>query len=317
MVLSALLYWGLSCLALVGPSEMGVRENFGVVNGRLGPGLHWKLPYPWGYVRRFPVKRIDSMPIGFVAEEGRPVAYLWSKAHAQEEFALVLGSGTEVVAVDALVYHKIREDPNGLLDYAYHSQNPEDALEGYGYRALMELTRNATLEQVLSVNRAEFARRLERSIQRYAEQNRLGIEVVDVALVNLHPPVAAADAYLDVISAGIDAAGYWAKAVGEKDARIQEAEGERGKAVAEAKVRAARRVGVASEESAEFVAVGQAFAVAPDAFKLRTRGDTIAEILGDKPLTLVDPAFAGDQGAMLLDLRPDRRRGDPATEGMP
>jgi membrane protease subunit HflK len=265
-------------------------------------------------VRRFPVKRISSMPLGFVAGDGKPVAYLWSKAHAQEEFALVLGSGTEVVAVDALVYFKIREDPEGFLDYVYHSNNPEEALEGYGYRALMELTRQTTLEEVLSVNRAQFASQLERSIERYSAENRLGLEVVDVPLINLHPPVAAAEAYLDVISAEIDAVRYDAEAVGEKLARIQDAETDSMKIIADAKVRGERRVGIASEESLEFLAVGQAFAVAPEAFKLRMRGDSIAEILGDKRLTLVDPTFTVGEGAMLLDLRQRGAPGDPATE---
>jgi membrane protease subunit HflK len=201
-----------------------------------------------------------------------------------------------------------------LLDYGYHSQNPEVALEVYGYRALMELTRQTTLEEILSVNRAEFASQLERSIRDYAAENRLGLDVVDVALINLHPPVRVAEAYLDVISAGIDAARYRAEATGEKLARVQDAETERMETVADAKVRGARRAGIASEESSEFLAVGQAFSVAPEAFKLRIRGDTIAEILSDKRLTLVDPSFTVGEGAMLLDLRRGATRGDPATE---
>lgn len=314
LLVSGLLYWGLTCLTLIGPSERGVRESFGVVDGQLGPGLHLKLPWPFGQVRRVDVKRIRSARIGSNEEESkhRPTAILWSKAHAHEEFALVLGTGTEAVSIGALLYYKIREDPEGLLDYVYHTQNPIDALQGYAMRALMEHTRSATLEEVLSVDRAEYANRLEEDLRQYVAQNRLGVEIIDLALINQHPPVAAAAAYLDVISAEIDAVRFQFEAEGEKKARIQEAETESGRTIADGKVRSAKRVGLATEESAQFVTVGQAFSVAPEAFKLRMSGDTVSEILGSKPLTLIDPAFVDGEGEMMLDLRQGKQRSDAA-----
>ena len=314
LLVSGLLYWGLTCLTLIGPSEKGVRESFGVVDGQIGPGLHCKLPWPFGQVRRFDVKRIRSVHIGSEEEESkhRPTAILWSKAHAHEEFALVLGTGTEAVSVGALLYYKIREDPEGFLDYVYHTQNPIDALHGYAMRALMEHTRSATLEEVLSVDRAEYANRLEEDLRQYVAQNHLGVEIVDLALINQHPPVAAAAAYLDVISAEIDGVRFQFEAEGKRKARIQGAETESGRTIADGKVRAAKRVGLATEESAQFVTVGQAFSVAPEAFKLRMSGDTVSEILGAKPLTLIDPTFVDGEGEMMLDLRLGTRRTDAA-----
>jgi len=316
VLLAALLFWGLSCLSMVGPSELGVRETFGRISGtRLKPGLHFKLPWPFGRVLRYPVKQVFAKPIGFVADRARPRAFLWSKAHAKEEFGLVLGDGTEVVVVDAMVYFKIRDDEEGFLDYVYQFQNPVEALEGYGYRALMEQTRAATLEEVLSANRAQFAQRLEDSLRDYAAANHLGINVVEVALINLHPPIEAAPDYLDVISARIDADRFEVEATGKEQVRIEEAETESGSTVATSRVDAAKRVSVASEESAQFVAVGKAFSVAPEAFKLRLRGDTVEEILGAKPLILVDKTFIGEAGEMLLDLRPNVQDRDSAIFG--
>ena len=176
----------------------------------------------------------------------------------------------------------------------------------------MEHTRSATLEEVLSVDRAAYANRLEADLRQYASDNRLGIEIVDLPLINLHPPIASAAAYLDVISAEIDAVRFQLEAEGEKKSRIQEAEKESGHLMAEAQAQAARRVGLAVEESAQFVAVGQSFAVAPQAFRLRVSGDTLAEVLGGMPLTLVDPTFVEGVGGMMLDLRPGMQRQDDA-----
>ncbi len=315
-LLALLMFWGMTSLSIVGPGEYGIRETLGRIQpNTLGPGLHWKLPWPLGRILRFPVKQIVAKPIGFVASSTRPTAYLWTKSHAEEEFSLVLGDGTEAVAVNAMVYYKIREDDRGFLDYVYRFQNPVDAMEGYAYRALMEQTRSATLKEVLSANRAQFAGRLKDKLRDYCDKNRLGIDVVDVALVSLHPPVEAAADYLDVIGARIDAERYQIEERGNVAAKIEDAAMQAASAIAEASVELARRVGKAVEESGLFLAIGKAYSLAPEAFQLRLRGDTLEEILGNKPLILIDKTFLGGAGETLLDLRPSVQAGDPVTSG--
>lgn len=305
-VMALLMFWGLSCLSMVGPSELGLREMFGHLEKvPLQPGLHLKLPWPLGRIHLYEVKRVQAQAIGFI-ELDQPTAYLWTNRHAEEEFALVLGDGAEAVVVNAVVYYKIREDADGFLDYALRFQNPDDALEGFGYRALMELTRNSTVREVLATNRAEFAAEIERLMREYAEENRLGIDVVDLALFSLHPPIEAAPDYLEVVSARIDADRYVTEAKGERLRLMEEAAAEGAKAIAEAKVEAARRVGKAIEESAEFVAVGQAYGVAPEAFELRLRGDVVQETLGNRPVILMDKSFTIQPGEFFFDFRGSR-----------
>ncbi|MGQ9651871.1 MAG: SPFH domain-containing protein [Phycisphaerae bacterium] len=308
LALAVFLLWSLSSLSMVGLDEMGIRQSFGRMHGEpLGPGLQWKLPWPFGRVLRFPVKQVTCRPVGFAVGATQPVAYLWTKAHSKEEFALVLGNGTEAVAVNAMIYYKIREDRDGFLDYTLRFQNPDAAIESFAYRVLMEQTRTATLKDVLSANRAEFAGHLRESLRQYARENRLGIDVVEVALLNLHPPIEAAADYLAVISAKIDAERFQIEANAEKLVRLQSSEKDSSSAVATAKVEAARRVGLAAEESGQFVALGEAFSVAPDSFKMRSWFETFEDILGSKPLVLIDKTFAAGPGEILLDLRSSAR----------
>ncbi len=313
-LLVALLLWGLTSLAVVEVDCLGVREHFGrVQSAPLSPGLHWKLPWPLGRLRQYPVKQVSLKPIGFISKPGRQAALLWTKEHAREEFALVLGGGSELLAIDSVVYYKIREDKEGFLDYVYHSANPDVALEAYAYRALMEQTRTATLAEVFSANRAEVARRLKESLQEYATANRLGIDVVEVALMGLHPPVEAGADYLDVISARIDADRETIEATGEQFAKIQHAQRESTTAVAEAKVQAARRVGEALEEASQFLALGQAYAVAPAALKLRLWFEILEEVLENKRFVVVDKVFSQGHGGVLLDQRAEINLEDPAA----
>ncbi len=312
-LMALLMFWGMSSLSMVGPSELGLRETFGrLERAPLQPGLHWKLPWPFGRVLRYEVKRVRARPLGYVEMDRPAAAYLWTTKHAEKEYALVMGDGTEAVVVNAVLYYKIREDDAGFLDYALQFQNPDEALEGFGYRALMEQTRGSTLGEVLATNRAQFAAEIGRLLQQYAEENRLGIEVVDLALFSLHPPIEAAPDYLDVISAQIDAERYVTEAAGERLVRMEEAAAEGAKMVAEAKIEEARRVGEAIEESAEFVAVGRAYEVAPEAFELRLRGEVLQEALNDRPVILLDESFTTEPGDFFFDFRlPRNEQGTP------
>jgi membrane protease subunit HflK len=228
---------------------------------------------------------------------------LWNDDHASEEFNLVLGDGNDSVSVNALVYYKIYEDKERLLDYAYRSQNPVEALDAYAHRALMEETRSSSLEDVLSRNRAEFAGRLRESLRNYSAENRLGIDVVDVALVVIHPPIEAAEDYLDVISAKIDANRYKIVAEGDGLVEIASAQSQSNTEVAAAEEFAAKSVGKAYQDSEEFLAVGKAYEVAPETLKQRLWYETNEEALMGKRLIVVDSSLAGADGEVLIDLR--------------
>lgn len=102
-----LLLWGISSLSIVKIDHLVVRESFGQLSGApLPPGLHWKLPWPFGQVRQYPAKKVFVTSIGFVSNPQRQPAFLWSKKHAQEEFGLVLGDGAGLVSIDSVVYFK-------------------------------------------------------------------------------------------------------------------------------------------------------------------------------------------------------------------
>jgi len=389
IALVLVLLWGLSSLSVVQVDELGVRQSFGRIERTpLKPGLHLKLPWPFGRVLRYPVKRISTLPLGFVAKSQDPTPILWTQTHAQEEFALVLGDGAEVVAVDAVVYYKIHEDPARFLDYVFQFQNPIEALEVYAYRGLMQETCTKTLQgwrpgdiqmigrlsralpggsagarhgspdrveksteglpgddvrmleetvgqasgsvgrpattavgrpvttagvrdsapagptnDILSGSREDFAATLTQSLREYSERNRLGIEVIDVALINLHPPVEAADDYLDVISAAIDRKRMVIEARGESDSKIHEAEAEKDTDVSDARVEAAQKVGRAIEEYSQLLELNEAVQVSPDNFKRRLWIETFEEKLADKWLFVIDKTFAVGPGETVLDLR--------------
>jgi len=334
VVVVLLMYWLMSGLVIVGVDEMGVRENFGKVSGEpLKPGLHVKMPWPFGRIVKYPVKRIEKMPIGFELEHDEPRAMLWTEPHAAKEFHLALGDGDEAVAVNAFLFYKIREDKEGFFDYVFGFQNADRigeknasvaALESYAYRVLMELTRDKRLHSdldeddpnavpdVLSTDRTVFAKTLQDSLRKYAEEHRLGLEVVDVALVNLHPPVDAAAEYLEAISAEIDRGTFVLEAEGEANSALLEAEAEKSEMVSKAQIYKSQRVSEAQERQSQFERMYQQ--ASNPALVKRQWYETLERVLLNKKLFLVDGGVAGGQGETIIDLRPIAA-GDPAIDG--
>ncbi|MFV0446621.1 MAG: SPFH domain-containing protein [Planctomycetaceae bacterium] len=304
----ALLVWGVSSLAVVDSHQWGVQEHFGrVVGDPLPPGLHAALPWPLGRVRVLPVKTVSTMQIGFRDENvsGRMAAnkaLLWTRPH-NEEFALVLGTGTELVAVNAVVYYKISETPKAFRDYIYYAQSPEQALEAFAYEILTEETRTRSLAEILTLDRAAFVNRIRKSLQQRAGENRLGLEVIDVALVNLHPPVDAAGDYLDTISAAIDADRDEIEARGQVAVERFGAQQERQRLVSQARIEADRRLGTAAASTAAYQAAREIYDQEGKAFQTRLVLESLGELFRGKRLVLIDRELAQGASEILVDLR--------------
>lgn len=305
-----LVVWLSTCFVVIEPHQAGLEERFGVIQRvALQPGLHTKLPWPIGSIRRFPAGVVHTMQIGFEEETQANVSedvdrtLLWTQAHA-EEFSLVLGSETELVAVNAIVYFKISEDPEGFLDHALATSNPEVALKALAYRVMMEQTRSVTLAQLLSLGRDQFADSVRKKLTQYVRQEKLGFDIVDVALINLHPPVEVANSYLDVINAELDS--NQAVTVAKGDAAkltLEAVQGSNGR-IADAKVDAAKRVSLAGQESSEFMAVGKAYTQAPETYRLRLWFEAIERVLSGRRLFVVDselPDVIFDERASSID----------------
>ncbi len=294
LIMVFFLSWLLTCLAVVRLGEMGVRQNCGVVAGEpLTPGLYVKLPWPLGQITTYPVKRVSSTSIGFEHNEesehhgGALHAYLWTETHGKE-FGLLLGNGDESITVNAMVNYKIREDKDGFFQYVFSFKNPDEAISAFGYQALMEVTRSKTVNEVLSIDRNAFTESIKNRVVELCQENKLGVEITDVFLLNLHPPVAIAKEYLDVISAKIDAKTATITAEGNKDSAVLIAQRDSKASVIKAKIESLQKISTAQRQSSEFIAVGEAYKIAPEAFKTRYWLTTIEQSLSNKKLVLID-----------------------------
>ena len=294
------LVWLSTMLVVIGPQEEGIRLRFGRLASRIpvSPGLHLKWPWPLETVDRYPVTRVQTLALGYA---GPPKdSLLWARTHAGEEYQLLLGDGRELLSVDATVSYRIRD----IVAFAFGSQNTRETLEALAYQLLMRETIASNLDRVLTADRTEFGRRFTGALQRACDEQGLGLDVLHVGFISLHPPVGIATAYEDVVSAEIERETRAARARTYQEATVPAAQAEATRQVQEAEAEGARRLAEAKGAAVRFLATLGASRAGSELFRFRRRLEALEEGLAGRSLFIVDHRLRTGAGELWLDVRP-------------
>ena len=280
----ALVGWLSTSFVMVEPPYVGLLERFGkLVLEPLRPGLHVVLPWPMSRVTQVPVHRVQMIPIGFSGAR-EDASILWTVQHAEEEYKLLLGDGRDLVTVNASLHYRI-DDP---VAYAYSVQNPDATLAILADRVLMQRTVGRSLDEVLSENLAALGTELEREIQAASDEHDLGIEIVDLTLAGLHPPVRVAAAYQGVVAAKVDQSTNILRAEAYRATALPEAEGKAAELDNQARTHRVTRLATARGEAEAFQALLASYLASPQAFRLVRYLEAMETQLSDKKLNVLD-----------------------------
>jgi regulator of protease activity HflC (stomatin/prohibitin superfamily) len=304
-------FWGMTSLVVIQPEEQGILEQFGRLKRPvLEPGLHAKLPWPFETVRRYPVRRIQSLTVGFVST-GEPQDFIWTRAHGREEHRFVVGEGRELISIDAILLYRIRD----LVQYAYRVQNPLDALEVLAYRVLMRESVPLTLDELLVRDRAQFSRRLRDRLQIEVDDLQLGIEIIEVDLKSIHPPLQVAAAYQRVVSSTLEKEAEILGGKAYRERTLPAARSQGKEAIAKARAAFLLRVATARGAAQRFEKVAHIFRKGPDLFKKRRRMEALEEALKNRKLVIIDDRLFEGEIESWLDMRTMRGSGGSRPGG--
>ncbi len=295
--LMLLVAWLMTALVAVDSAEQALVERFGrPLDGEpLGPGLHLVLPWPADRVRRVATARVRTMPVGYVEAKAGASA-LWTKYHAAEEYNLLLGNGRDLVTVNADLHYQVGD----IRAYLYGSQNPDTALEVIAYEVLLDHTVGRSLDGVLSENLGALAESVAATIQRRADQRRLGMHIVAFTLRGLHPPVRVATEYQAVVSAQVDKGTYIIEAQAYREEAIPRAQAEAVRIENRARAEKATRLAEAKGEAIAFGTLESSYRASPDLYRFRRRMETLEQSLQDLPLWVVDRRIERDGGDLWI-----------------
>jgi len=219
----AVLYVG-SGLFAVQPGEVGLRLRFGaIVSPTLGPGLHYRLPWPFEahrIVQKERVQRIEFgspasattlAPVraadrtrttagGFTMPEAINTTGTWfQKEAANDEPFLLTGDGNLINLRWSVQFHV-----NDAIQFAFNLAESDVFVRGASLAALRGVVARSGIDAIYTADRSGVARDVERAIQATLDHAHSGIEVLSFQLLYVHPPDQVHDAFRDVASAQED-----------------------------------------------------------------------------------------------------------------
>jgi membrane protease subunit HflK len=208
-----------TCFVFIETGEQGLLERFGKpIPGRtlLGPGAHFKWPWPADRVYRYRTDQIQSFTVGSAPDTNAATqnVVLWTVAHAREENFLVanrdqsfLQSTNETDTkrtppVSLLtVSIPIQFQITNLLDWVYNNDNASNLLQDLSTREVVRYFVSVDLNEAMSRGRLEAADELRNRIQFASDERKLGAKITFVGLQDIHPPVKVAPDYEKVVGA--------------------------------------------------------------------------------------------------------------------
>jgi membrane protease subunit HflK len=291
--------WLTTSLTVINPAEEGLVETLGVprAGAPLAPGLHLHWPWPIDRVIRIPAKRMQTLTVGHEGEgEGGPEDVLWARAHALNEYTLLLGDGRDLITVDAAVQFRIAD----ARAWHYNSQNPADALRAVAYRAVMRATVNRTLSDALSENLVRLTGRMRAMVQDDADRLGLGVEVVAFTVGGMHPPVSVAPDYQAVVSAELRKVTDIVLAEAYRNQTLPQAESAGTLMVNTVRGDGLTALGRGAGEAWSFRALESEYRAAPSEYVFRRRLETLERGLAGRRYTVVDSRVQRDGGELWM-----------------
>ncbi len=245
--------WLSTCVVQIESNQQGALFRMGKLRPEtMDPGIHLKLPWPMDRVDVYDTQSVQKVTIGYSRETDTD--NYWTKGHDGEEHRLLLGGGEEIASINLVVQYRIGD----LMQYIKGSAAPESILEAQAYEIVTARTISTDLDSLLAEDREVFAKTFAEELSQRMEECGTGLEVVDVVLESIHPPVEIASVYQDIISAGIDAEYIILVAQQNAIITINDAEREAVTLVSDANVRQYESVARANSSVALFMAAVEA-----------------------------------------------------------
>ena len=309
--------YGLGGLHVVRIGQVAVVRHFGKIAGPVEPpGLHYRLPYPFGSHVVVAPDEVRRVEIGFRTLPGsfaEPPAYEWNVQHrggrheGRPEEATLLAGDESLVDVNLVVHYRVVDPLSSLFHIgrlrADGSSKWDALVRNLAEAALRAEMSARTAGEVLGSDRTAIETDVRRRVGDALEAYRAGLAVESVCLGDVHPPLEVVPAFREVASA-----------LEEKEAKINEAEayqfetealaeGEAKQKVLSAEGFRQDRIDRARGQAVRFIAAAEAYGRSPDVTGLRLYLETIEKTLAGRRKVIVDSTAGGARRQLFLGSR--------------
>ncbi len=304
--------WAASGLRTIEPQEIGLVQRFGRhVGGELGPGLHWRLPWPVDRVTRVEPERLRVAAVGSPraaapTEAGARPSYEWNVRHAGFDDTpplerLMLTGDENLVEVAARIHYRVAD----AAAFAFATADPALLVEASAERSLRTVLAGHSLDDVLTGKRDGIETAWRRHLGAQLDALGAGVEVVSATVQDAHPPLDVVDSFRDAASALEERETLIDEAEGYALERLPLARGEASRQLLEAEAYKTQRVEAGRGESERFELRAGEYRRARDLHRFRLQLETLESSLAGKPKLITD-ADAGRKRFVFVDEADDR-----------
>lgn len=256
----------------VNTEEVGVVTRFGKYIGEENPGLNFKIPFI-DKVQFVPVQRQLKQEFGYrtTGTSGNMVA---RRANYSGE-SLMLTGDLNLSDIEWVVQYRVDNPYN----YLFKVRNADITLRDISEAAMRQVVGDRTVNEVLTVGRAEVASRVEVIIQEMCTEYEMGIKIEQVVLQDANPPEPVKPSFNGVNEAQQQRETLINQARADYNRVIPRATGEAQETIQQAEGYALSRVNRAEGEVSKFNDLYAEYIKAPEVTKTRIFLETMSDIL--------------------------------------
>lgn len=257
----------------IDPEETGVVLRLGRYVRSTDPGLHIKLPVGIETVTKVPVQRQLKEEFGFQTLSAS-VRSQYTERGREAESNMLTGDLNAAV-VEWVVQYRIVNP----YQYLFRVRNVRSTFRDMTEAVMRRTVGDRTVNEVLTVGRAEIADLVRQDLQLLCDQYETGINVDQVVLQDVNPPDPVKPSFNEVNEAQQEREKLINQAQSEYNKVIPRARGEAQQTINQAEGYALNRVNTAKGDAARFTAIFDEYRRAPEVTKKRIYLETMNTIL--------------------------------------
>jgi membrane protease subunit HflK len=270
-----------SAFFTVEPEEVGVITRFGEYQREAEPGLNFKIPF-MEQLLLVPVQRQLKQEFGYRTTQAG-VNTTYRKAGYDGE-SLMLTGDLNLADVEWVVQYRI----NDPYSYLFKVRNADETLRDISESAMRQIVGDRTVNEVLTVGRADVASQAEAIIQALCNEYEIGLTIEQVVLQDINPPDPVKPSFNGVNEAQQQRETLINQARADYNRVIPRAAGEAEETIQKAEGYALDRVNRAQGEVSRFNDLYQEYIKAPEVTKRRIFLETMQDVIpkmGQKIIT--------------------------------
>lgn len=256
----------------VNPEEVGMVMRFGEFTRTAHPGLNFKAPFV-EEVRYVPIERQLKHEFGYRTTSAGVQSRYQKEGYRDE--SLMLTGDLNLADVEWVVQYRVT-DPYNFL---FKIRNPEQTLRDISEAAMRQIVGDRTVNEVLTVGRAEVTQEAQKLIQELTDEYESGLRIEQVVLQDINPPDPVKASFNDVNEAQQEKETLINEAKSAYNKVVPRAKGEAQETIQRAEGYAINRINRAQGEASRFNQLYREYIKAPEVTKRRIYLETLEDLL--------------------------------------